>query len=295
MCRIREACCRRWQSRKNRIYPRRMRDPFIRKSFLAFARGRERLDLSVAATLTLVAGLLALGSTTVAFGGVTEDVTRHNGLATTDSVHLHWFIQHRSPTLDSIARWLTALGGPPVLVVVVVVSAFVLWWRPGSSSSDEAARRSRCISSPKLTPRFHPGTRPTPPRCTSRSRSLSPSSSFVGRWRDASAFSAPVSSRPRSEAAVSFSVFTGRPTLLADGPSARRSPSPSPSRPASRPAWPPTRRHSTASRSPTSLTCSPANDVRDHCKPHSRNRVPSNPIGTRNALRDRAIFAYGGH
>lgn len=106
-----------------------MRDPFLRKSFLAFARGRERLDLSVAATLTLVAGLLALGSTTVAFGGVTEDVTRHNGLATTDSVHLHWFIQHRSPTLDSIARWLTALGGPPVLVVVVVVSAFVLWWR----------------------------------------------------------------------------------------------------------------------------------------------------------------------
>ncbi|MDP9333116.1 MAG: hypothetical protein M3Q30_07385 [Actinomycetota bacterium] len=57
-----------------------MRSAGLRRSLVAIARFRARLGLSVAATLAFAAGLAVLGATIVVFGGVTEDVTRHNGL-----------------------------------------------------------------------------------------------------------------------------------------------------------------------------------------------------------------------
>jgi undecaprenyl-diphosphatase len=60
-------------------------------------------------------------------GGVTEDVTRHNGVSTTDPLHLRWFIEHRSSAIDTMSRALTAFGSPPVLALLAVVSALALW------------------------------------------------------------------------------------------------------------------------------------------------------------------------
>jgi undecaprenyl-diphosphatase len=92
-----------------------------------FRRFWDSLELSVAQTLAFVAGIVALLGSLAALGGVTEDVTRHDGMSTTDSSHLRWFIDHRSATVDTIARRLSAFGNPPVLVLVALLSAVALW------------------------------------------------------------------------------------------------------------------------------------------------------------------------
>jgi membrane-associated phospholipid phosphatase len=86
-----------------------------------------RLELSVAQTVAYVAGFVALLVSLVAFGGVTEDVTRHDGMTTTDPLHLRWFIDHRSARVDTVARVLSAFGNPQVLGLVAIVSAVALW------------------------------------------------------------------------------------------------------------------------------------------------------------------------
>jgi len=97
--------------------------------FDAFVRLWVRLELSVASAAAFAAGFVVLGVAVVVLGGVTEDVTRHNGFSTTDPLHLRWFVDHRSPAADTLARWFTALGSPPVLALVAVAAAVLLWWR----------------------------------------------------------------------------------------------------------------------------------------------------------------------
>lgn len=106
-----------------------MRSAVLRRSLAAIARVRARLALSVAATLALAAGLVILGATTVVFGGVTEDVTRRNGLSTSDPLHLRWFTEHRPHMLVSVARVFSEVGSPATLALVAVVAAIVLWLR----------------------------------------------------------------------------------------------------------------------------------------------------------------------
>jgi undecaprenyl-diphosphatase len=89
----------------------------------------ERLNLTVAGLAALVVGLVTLGITAVVFGGVTEDVTRHNGLSTSDVLHLHWFIEHRTDALVSGSRVVSEIGSPAVLGIAAVAAAVWLWMR----------------------------------------------------------------------------------------------------------------------------------------------------------------------
>jgi undecaprenyl-diphosphatase len=86
-----------------------------------------RLEFSTGQTFAFLAGFVALAGTVAVLAGVTEDVTRHNGASTTDPLHLRWFIDHRTSTVDTMARGLTAVGSPPVLALLAVVSAVALW------------------------------------------------------------------------------------------------------------------------------------------------------------------------
>lgn len=85
--------------------------------------------MSVAGMFAMAAGLVALCATVLVFGGVTEDVTRHDGLSTTDPTHLRWFTDHRPHALVSVARVVTELGSPLALALVTLSVAGVLWIR----------------------------------------------------------------------------------------------------------------------------------------------------------------------
>jgi undecaprenyl-diphosphatase len=89
----------------------------------------ERLNLTLAVLAAVITGLLVLGVTLVVFGGVTEDVTRHNGLSTTDVLHLHWFTEHRTDALVSVSRVFSEIGSPAVLGLATVSAAVWLWMR----------------------------------------------------------------------------------------------------------------------------------------------------------------------
>jgi undecaprenyl-diphosphatase len=89
----------------------------------------ERLNLTLAGLAATVAGVLVLAVTVIVFGGVTEDVTQHNGLSTTDVLHLHWFTQHRTDALISGARAVSEIGSPVVLALAAVAAAVWLWMR----------------------------------------------------------------------------------------------------------------------------------------------------------------------
>ena len=90
---------------------------------------RVRLRLSVAAVVALATGLASLCVAVVGVGGVTEDVTQHNGLARSDLLHLRWFTHQRSDALISISRLLSDIGSVVALGAVAVLAGFLLWRR----------------------------------------------------------------------------------------------------------------------------------------------------------------------
>jgi len=112
--------------RRSRLYPSRMRAT-LRRSLEHLYRLRVRLGLSVTAAFVLVTGLALLCVTTVILGGVTEDVTQHNGLATSDLLHLRWFTNHRSDPRSSAARVVTDMGNVAMLAGIAVVAGVLLW------------------------------------------------------------------------------------------------------------------------------------------------------------------------
>jgi undecaprenyl-diphosphatase len=101
----------------------------LRRVFVLLARLRDWAGLSVSGLVAVAAGIVALAGTVVVFGGVTEDVTRHNGVSSTDPMRLRWFIDHRPHALVTAARVMSELGGPLALVLVAAVAAALLWWR----------------------------------------------------------------------------------------------------------------------------------------------------------------------
>ena len=103
--------------------------PALRRIFVGLRRFRDWTGLTVAALIAVAAGIVALAVTLVVFGGITEDVWRHNGLAVGDPARLQWFIAHRPDALVSAARVGSELGGPIGLAVVAVGAAGVLWMR----------------------------------------------------------------------------------------------------------------------------------------------------------------------
>ncbi len=88
---------------------------------------RARLRLSFSEVVAVCAALTILGASIIAFGGVTEDVTQHNGLSSSDLLHLRWFTTHRSGTVVSAARLLSDVGNITVLGLVAVIAAVLLW------------------------------------------------------------------------------------------------------------------------------------------------------------------------
>jgi membrane-associated phospholipid phosphatase len=103
--------------------------PALRRVFVALARFREWAGLTVSGLLAVAAGIVALAGTVLVFGGVTEDVTRHNGVSSVDPARLRWFIDHRPHALVSAARVMSEVGDPVALALVVIVAAVFLWWR----------------------------------------------------------------------------------------------------------------------------------------------------------------------
>jgi undecaprenyl-diphosphatase len=87
------------------------------------------LNLSVRAwALVAVAGMALVGSVG-ALAVITEDVTQHNGMSTSDPSHLRFFVDHRGDRLVQAAKVVTEAGAAPLLGLVAVVAAAVLWRR----------------------------------------------------------------------------------------------------------------------------------------------------------------------
>lgn len=92
-------------------------------------RARARLGLTWRGVCALVAAIVALVSAVTVLGGVAEDVTRHNGLASSDAAHLRFFTDHRPDLVIDAARVVTNLGGVFVLALIAVAAGLLLWYR----------------------------------------------------------------------------------------------------------------------------------------------------------------------
>jgi undecaprenyl-diphosphatase len=77
----------------------------------------------------LAAAIVALAAAVMVLSGVAEDVTRHNGLASSDAAHLRLFTDHRPDFVVNAARIVTDLGGVFVLAIIAVAAGLLLWYR----------------------------------------------------------------------------------------------------------------------------------------------------------------------
>jgi membrane-associated phospholipid phosphatase len=90
---------------------------------------RAWLGLTWRGVCALGAGVVALVAAVAVLGGVAEDVTQHNGLASSDAAHLRFFTDHRPDLVVDTARIVTDLGGVFVLALIAVAAGVLLWWR----------------------------------------------------------------------------------------------------------------------------------------------------------------------
>src|SRR5262245_56410128 len=70
----------------------------------------------------LGAGILGLGAAMSVLAGVSEDVTQHNGLETSDPSHLRFFIAHRSDVLVHARRIVPNLGNAAIVAVTHIAA-----------------------------------------------------------------------------------------------------------------------------------------------------------------------------
>jgi undecaprenyl-diphosphatase len=92
-------------------------------------RTRARLGLTWRGVCALAAAIVALAAAVMVLSGVAEDVTRHNGLASSDAAHLRFFTDHRPDFVVNAARIVTDLGGVFVLALIAVAAGLLLWYR----------------------------------------------------------------------------------------------------------------------------------------------------------------------
>jgi undecaprenyl-diphosphatase len=102
---------------------------FVQWCAQAVSRVRGWLDLTWRGLLALAAAIAALGATVMVLGGVSEDVTQHNGLATRDIANLRLFTDHRPGIVVSAARIVSQLGGVAVLALIAIAAGLLLWRR----------------------------------------------------------------------------------------------------------------------------------------------------------------------
>jgi membrane-associated phospholipid phosphatase len=92
-------------------------------------RARAWLGLTWHGVCALAAAIVALVGAVMVLGGVAEDVTRRNGLASSDAAHLRFFTDHRSDLVIRAARIVTDLGGVFVLALIAIAAGLFLWYR----------------------------------------------------------------------------------------------------------------------------------------------------------------------
>jgi len=92
-------------------------------------RARAWLGLTWRGVCALAAAILALVAAVALLGGVAEDVTQHNGLASSDAAHLRFFTDHRPDLVINAARIITNLGGVVVLALIAIAAGLFLWYR----------------------------------------------------------------------------------------------------------------------------------------------------------------------
>ena len=92
-------------------------------------RARAWLGLTWRGVCALAAAILALVAAVALLGGVSEDVTQHNGLASSDAAHLRFFTDHRPDLVINAARIVTTLGGVVVLALIAIAAGLLLWRR----------------------------------------------------------------------------------------------------------------------------------------------------------------------
>jgi len=88
-----------------------------------------RLGLTWQGWCVLGASILALVTAVTVLGGVSEDVTQHNGLASSDPSHLRFFTDHRPDLLVRAAHITTDFGNAAVLALVAIGAGLLLWRR----------------------------------------------------------------------------------------------------------------------------------------------------------------------
>jgi len=88
-----------------------------------------RLGLTWQGWCVLGASILALLAAMTVLGGVSEDVTQHNGLARSDPAHLRFFTDHRPDALVHISRIVTELGTAAIVAGIAIGAGFLLWRR----------------------------------------------------------------------------------------------------------------------------------------------------------------------
>ena len=88
-----------------------------------------RLGLTWQGWCVLAAGILALGAAIAVLAGVSEDVTQHNGLASSDPAHLRFFIDHRPDLLVHASRIVTDLGNAAIVAIIAIAAGLLLWRR----------------------------------------------------------------------------------------------------------------------------------------------------------------------
>src|SRR2546421_8661100 len=95
----------------------------------AVDRMRAWLGLTWRGLCALGAGIVALVAAVIVLGGVAEDVTQHNGLASSDAAHLRFFTDHRPDLAIRAARIVTDIGGVFVLALIAIAAGLLLWRR----------------------------------------------------------------------------------------------------------------------------------------------------------------------
>lgn len=102
---------------------------FARSCATSVNRARAWLGLTWRGVCALAAAIVALVAAVTVLGGISEDVTQHNGLASSDPAHLRFFTDHRPDLVINAARVVTDLGGVFVLALIAVAAGLFLWYR----------------------------------------------------------------------------------------------------------------------------------------------------------------------